>query len=161
MSAYQARIIWQRGNAPFAGAKYSRAHEWHFDGGTVVPASASTHVVPLPYSVEAAVDPEEAFVASLSSCHMLWFLHLAAKAGHMVDAYEDDAEGTLARDERGRDAMTRVLLRPRVTFSGASIPTADAYADLHHRAHEACFIASSVRSEVVCAPEMTIRPSSP
>lgn len=161
MSDYQARVTWQRGAGPFAAAKYSRAHEWHFDGGVVVPASASTQHVPLPYSVEAAVDPEEAFVASLSSCHMLWFLALAAKAGHTVDAYEDDARGTLAKDDRGRDAMTRVLLKPRVTFSGTSIPSADAFVDLHHRAHEACFIASSVRSEVVCEPEMSVRPTTP
>lgn len=152
MSRYQATIHWQRGEAAFTDNGYSRAHVWRFDGGVEVPASSSPQVVPLPMSVAAAVDPEEAFVASLSSCHMLWFLSLAAARGYCVDRYDDAADGVLARDARGRAAMTEVTLRPRVAFAGDARPTREALEALHHRAHEACFIANSVRTEVRCEP---------
>lgn len=152
MSTYTARIRWQRGDQKFTDNRYSRGHTWKFDGGTEVPASASPHVVPLPMSVEAAVDPEEAFVAAVSSCHMLWFLSLAAKRGHVVDSYTDDAEGVMARNAAGKVAVTKVTLRPLVVFSGANSPDRAALDALHHAAHEECFIANSIRSEVVCEP---------
>ncbi len=152
MSTYTARIRWQRGDQKFTDNRYSRGHTWKFDGGTEVPASASPHVVPLPMSVEAAVDPEEAFVAAVSSCHMLWFLSLAAKRGYVVDSYTDDAEGVMARNAAGKVAVTKVTLRPLVVFSGANSPDRAALDALHHAAHEQCFIANSIRSEVVCEP---------
>jgi organic hydroperoxide reductase OsmC/OhrA len=148
MSTYTATVRWTREpGANFAKGQYSRAHEWAFDGGAVVPASASPHVVPAPWSDPAGVDPEEAFVASLSSCHMLFFLDFARRAGFVVDSYVDEAQGTLAKRPDGRIAMTEVTLHPRVTWSGDP-PDEAALADLHHRAHEACFIANSVTTEV-------------
>ena len=153
MSTYTAGIRWSRGEQKFTDNRYSRAHAWHFDGGTVVPASSSPAVVPLPMSDASAVDPEEAFVASLASCHMLWFLSLAAKRGHVVDAYEDDASGVMAKNAAGRLAVTAVTLRPRVVFSGAKIPDRAALDALHHAAHEECFIAASIRSEVIIEPQ--------
>jgi organic hydroperoxide reductase OsmC/OhrA len=148
MSSYTATIRWSReGAADFAKGQYSRAHEWAFDGGAVVPASASPHVVPAPWSDPAGVDPEEAFVASLSSCHMLFFLDFARREGLVIDAYIDEAEGVLEKGADGRMAMTRVTLRPRVTWGGAA-PDEAALADLHHKAHAACFIANSVTTEV-------------
>lgn len=152
MSEYTARLNWQRGDASFTDQRYSRRHTMHFDGGTVVPASSSPHSVPLPWSDLAAVDPEEAFVAAVSSCHLLWFLSLAAAAGYLVDDYADDASGTLARNAEGRLAMTQVTLRPAVRFGGASRPTREQLAALHHEAHERCYIANSVKSEVRCEP---------
>ncbi len=152
MSTHHATIAWQRdADAAFTDNGYSRAHVWRFDGGAEVRASSSPSVVPLPMSDPAAVDPEEAFVASLSSCHLLWFLSLAAAAGWCVDAYEDAASGVLGRDASGRLAMTVVTLRPQVRFAGAQ-PSHAAIDALHHSAHEACFIASSVRTEVRCEP---------
>lgn len=152
MSQHLATILWQRGAAEaFVDNRYSRAHVWRFDGGAEVRASSSPTVVPLPMSDAAGVDPEEAFVASLSSCHLLWFLSLAAGEGWCVDAYEDAAAGVLGRDASGRLAMTLVTLRPRVRFAGVQ-PSREQVEALHHRAHEACFIASSVRTEVRCEP---------
>ena len=152
MSDYHATVAWDRGGARFTDQRYSRGHAWLFDGGVEVPASASPQVVPLPMSVAAAVDPEEAFVASLSSCHMLFFLSLAAKQGFVVDDYRDEAVGTMARNTAGRLAMTRVTLRPRVRYSGERRPSRAQEDALHHAAHEECFIASSVRTEVTCEP---------
>lgn len=152
MAEHGALIQWSRGDASFVDNRYSRAHAWQFDGGARVPASSSPHVVPLPWSDPAGVDPEEAFVASLSSCHMLWFLSLAARERWLVDRYEDQAVGVMARNPQGRMAMTVVTLRPQVTFApGCTPPTARLLA-LHHEAHEACFIASSVLTEVRCEP---------
>jgi len=152
MSLYTATIRWTRSaDEAFAEGRYSRAHEWAFDGGAVVPASASPHIVPAPWSDAAGVDPEEAFVASLSSCHMLFFLDFAKRAGLVVDAYEDAAEGVLEKRADGRMAMTRVTLRPKVGWAGEG-PDEAALADLHHRAHEACFIANSVTTMVKVAP---------
>lgn len=148
---YTATIEWTRGDAAFVDNKYPRAHRWRFDGGVVVRGSSSPHVVPLPHSDASAVDPEEAFVASLSSCHMLWFLSLAAQRGFTVDAYVDEASGTLARNKDRKLAMTEVVLRPRVRFHGAP-PDAATHEALHHAAHEACFIANSVTSEVRVEP---------
>ena len=152
MSEYTAVVVWNRDGAAFSDNRYSRGHRWRFDGGIEVPASASPHVVPLPLSVEAAVDPEEAFVASLSSCHMLSYLSLAAKRGFVVDSYRDAAIGVLAKDSAGKLAMTRVTLRPEVRFAGDKQPTATDAAALHHEAHEQCFIASSVKTDVRCEP---------
>jgi organic hydroperoxide reductase OsmC/OhrA len=152
MGTYSARILWSRGDQPFSDRRYSRAHRVRFDGGLEIPGSSSPQVVPLPLSDPAAADPEELFVAALSSCHMLWFLDLACRAGWVVDGYDDDAVGTMARDATGRLAMTEVVLRPAVAFAGERRPDAAEVARLHHAAHEACFIASSVRSEVRLEP---------
>jgi organic hydroperoxide reductase OsmC/OhrA len=149
---YTATVTWQRAGAKFTDNRYSRAHEWRFDGGTVVPASSSPHVVPVPASNAAAVDPEEAFVASLSSCHMLFFLFHAAKKGFVVDRYEDAAAGTMAKNAEGRMAMVRVVLRPRVTWAGDARPSAADLDALHHQSHEDCFIANSVKSEIALEP---------
>ena len=149
MSTYTAIIRWSRNGAEgFAKGQYSRAHEWAFDGGAVVPAGPSPHIVPQPWGNPAGVDPEEAFVASLSSCHMLFFLDFARRAGLVVDSYVDAAEGVMAEDADGRMAMTRVTLRPEVQWAGEQ-PDADVIAELHYKAHEACFIANSVKTEVV------------
>ena len=136
----------------FTDNRYSRGHTWSFDGGIEVPASSSAHVVPLPMSVAAAVDPEEAFVVSLSSCHMLWFLSLAAKGKWVVESYRDEAVGLLGKDAAGKWAMTRVTLYPEVVFAGDARPSPADIAALHHRAHEECFLANSVKTEVRCEP---------
>ena len=149
MSEYSATISWQRGdNEPFVDQRYSRAHEWAFDGGVRVPASSSPHVVPLPWSVAEHVDPEEAFVAALSSCHMLTFLWLAARARYRVESYQDEAVGIMEADERGRQSITRVRLRPRIVFGGERQPSLAELEQLHHQAHEECFIANSVHTLV-------------
>lgn len=152
MSSYHATVIWQRHDQVFTDNKYSRAHEWLFQGqdkkySTQVAASSSHHVVPLPYSVEENVDPEEAFVASLSSCHMLFFLSLAAKERWLIDHYEDQAVGILGKNAQGKMAMTEVTLMPKVTFAGTQ-PTRDSQEELHHQAHELCFIANSVLTNI-------------
>jgi organic hydroperoxide reductase OsmC/OhrA len=152
MSQYAAKVTWQRGDQPFGDGKYSRAHRWRFDGGVEVPASSSPHVLKPPLSDESAVDPEEAFVASLSSCHMLFFLSFACRAGFVVDSYEDNAEGILAKDSEGRMAMTVVTLRPKIAFSGGKVPAEEQLHELHHKSHEACFIANSVKTEVRVEP---------
>lgn len=154
MTQYTAALEWQRGTQDFVGKRYSRRHLLRFDGGAEVVGSSSPHVVPLPYSDPAAVDPEEAFVASLASCHMLWFLSLAAEGGYCVDHYADTASGVMSKNSEGKLAMTSVTLRPVVQFSGDHRPTADEHAGLHHRAHDACFIANSVRTEVHCEPRL-------
>ncbi|HXZ59244.1 MAG TPA: OsmC family protein [Steroidobacteraceae bacterium] len=150
--SYSARIHWQRGTAAFTDNRYSRAHRWHFDGGVEVPASSSPHVVRVPFSDEHAVDPEEALVAALSSCHMLFFLSFAAARGFRVDDYRDDAEGVMARNSAGKTAMERVTLHPRVSFSGEQRPTRADIEALHHRSHEECFIANSVITTVEVEP---------
>ena len=147
MADYLATIEW-RSDGGFRDGRYSRAHRWTFDGGAVVPASASPHVVPAPMSDAAGVDPEEALVASASACHMLWFLHLARDSGLDVAAYRDEARGTMGKDERGKMAMTRIVLRPEIEFAG-EVPDAESLARLHHEAHERCFIANSLRTEIV------------
>ena len=152
MHTYTATVSWSRGEQPFTDGKYSRAHRWRFDGGVDVPASSSPQVVRPPLSDEAAVDPEEAFVAALSSCHMLFFIDFARRAGFRIDRYEDQAEGIMSQDAEGRTAMTVVTLRPAIAFSGERLPTAEEIEALHHKSHEACFIANSVRSEVRIEP---------
>jgi organic hydroperoxide reductase OsmC/OhrA len=151
---YQARVHWERGAAVFTDKRYSRGHSWHFDGGVEVAASSSPQVVRVPLSVEAAVDPEEAFVAALASCHMLWFLDLAARAGLRVDEYTDDALGVMGRNANEKQAITRVTLTPRASFSGEKLPTRAEIMQLHHRAHEECFIANSVITDVRVEPRV-------
>jgi len=148
-----ATVSWQRNGALFTDNRYSRAHEWRFDGGAVVRASSSPHIVRVPMSDPAAVDPEEAFVASLSSCHMLWFLSLAAAAGFTVDEYEDRAVGVLSRSAEGKLAITQVTLNPVVVFAGRR-PSPQEFERLHELAHEECFIASSVKTELTCKAQM-------
>lgn len=148
MHRYTAAIHWERGDQPFTDNRYSRAHVWRFDGGAEVRGSSSPLSVKVPLSDPAGVDPEEAFVASLSSCHMLWFLGLAAQVGFRVDRYVDAAEGVMDRNAEGKLAMTVVTLHPVVDFSGERVPSRQELEHLHHRAHEECFIANSVRTEV-------------
>lgn len=148
--AYRATVLWQRGNQPFTDNKYTRGHVWRFDEGIEVPASSSPFVVPA-YSLAAAVDPEEAFVASLSSCHMLFFLNFAARAGFRIDSYEDAAIGEMAKNESGKVYVAKVTLSPRIVFSGDKRPSEADVAALHHTSHEECFIANSVKTEIVTA----------
>lgn len=157
MATYTAEIIWSRGDQSFIDNKYSRRHLVRFDGGVEVQGSSSPHVVPLPYSATDAVDPEECFVAALSSCHMLWFLSLAASQGFVVDRNHDSAEGKMDRNAQGKLFVSQVTLRPDVRFSDATIPSATEIEALHHRAHEECFIANSVRTEVRCVPVLDDR----
>lgn len=150
MSKHVARVSWAS-DGDFASGRYSRRHELRFDGGAVVTASSSPDVVPVPMSDPAGVDPEEALVASVASCHMLWFLALAQQAGLEVAAYEDSAEGEMGRIGPGRMAITRIVLRPQIAFSGNQ-PDASELDRLHHEAHERCFIANSLKSEIVVEP---------
>ena len=152
MSEYVVTVRWERGGERFIDNKYRRAHTWSFDGGIEIPGSSSPSVVPLPYSESRAVDPEEAFVASLSSCHMLWFLSIAAQRKFCVDSYVDEAQGIMARNAAGKMAMTQVTLRPQVAFGGERLPTDEEIAAMHHEAHDECFIANSVTTEVRCEP---------
>jgi organic hydroperoxide reductase OsmC/OhrA len=150
MSTYTATIRWHRGDGSaegFTKGQYSRAHEWAFDGGHVMKASASPHIVPAPWSDTEGVDPEEAFVASLSSCHMLFFLDFARRQGLVIDSYVDEAEGVLEKNADGKMWMSKVTLWPHVSWAGDP-PDEATLADLHRRAHEACFIANSVTTEV-------------
>ncbi|MBI2433248.1 MAG: OsmC family protein [Candidatus Hydrogenedentes bacterium] len=147
---YSATVTWQRRpDEPFLDNRYSRGHLWQFDGGVTVPASGSPQVVPLPMSVLEAVDPEEAFVAALSSCHMLFLLAYAAQRGYVIDQYTDQAAGWMGKNAEGRTAMLKIALRPRIDWGGDRIPTAEEIQTLHEKAHRACFIANSVKSEVV------------
>lgn len=151
MSSYTATLTWVRGDDVFSDGKYSRAHDIAFDGGVTVPGSSSPHVVKVPLSREDAVDPEEMFVAALSSCHMLFFLDFARRAGFVVDVYVDQAEGLMGKDDRGRIAMTQVKLNPQIAWAGEKTPAAEDVRELHHKAHEACFIANSFRGDVAIA----------
>jgi organic hydroperoxide reductase OsmC/OhrA len=144
---YRATVAWRREGEDFAKGRYSRGHEWRFDGGIAVPASSSPSVVPLPLSREDAVDPEEAFIAALSSCHMLTFLDLARRAGVVIDSYEDEAIGIMERVGPVRMAITHVTLRPKIVFQGG-VPDQAKLDELHDHAHELCFIANSVKTEI-------------
>lgn len=151
MSTYTAQLAWTCDDSDFQDNVYSRAHSITFDGGVVLPASSSPHVVPLPMSDAQAVDPEEMFVASLSSCHMLWFLSIARMKKFSVASYSDHAEGIMAKNADKKLVMTVVTLRPKVEFKGVT-PNREQLDAMHHEAHEACFIANSVKSEVCCEP---------
>jgi organic hydroperoxide reductase OsmC/OhrA len=160
MSEYQARIRWSRQpDERFVDSRYSRAHSWEFDGGITVPASSAASSVPLPYSKAENVDPEEALVAAISSCHMLTFLYLAAKEKFVVDSYDDLALGAMTRNAKGRMAVTSVRLAPKIVFSGAKAPSGAEVDRLHHAAHDECFIANSVLTEISVAGDWTYRPS--
>ena len=147
---YRATVIWRRDSAYFTDGRYSRAHAWRFDG-LEVPASASPLHVPAPWSRPDAVDPEEAFVAALSSCHMLFFLFFAAKAGLTVERYEDDAVGVIGTNDRGKAFVATVTLDPKIAFAGDRQPGEAEIADLHHRSHDECYLANSVLTQVVIA----------
>jgi len=149
MSEYFATVNWQRqSNEAYIDNHYSRGHQWAFHGGLTIPASSSPHIVPAPYSIEENVDPEEAYIASLSSCHMLFFLSIAAKRKYIVDSYKDQAIGVMENDEQGLMAMTQVKLRPKVIFSDDKEPTLEQLEKMHHQAHQQCFIANSVKTLV-------------
>ncbi len=151
MSQHKATVSWKSDNENFLQGKFTRAHSWTFDGGVVVPASASPAVVPAPLSNAAAVDPEEAFVASISSCHMLTFLWEARKAGFRIDSYDDDAVGEMTKNERGVPWISKVVLHPRIVYGGDKRPTPADEAELHHKAHDGCFIAQSIKTDVTVA----------
>lgn len=148
MSEHKAIICWNRNGPDFVKGKYSREHTWTFDGGATMPASPSPSVVPAPWSNAASVDPEEAFVASISSCHMLTFVWLASRAGFIADSYEDAAVGLMTKNERGVAWISAVTLRPRIVWSGEKLPTPSDLEQLHHQAHEQCFIANSIKTSV-------------
>ena len=149
MGDYKATIKWQRTGPDFLKGQYSREHTWTFDGGMTIPASPSPHVVPAPWSNPAHVDPEEAFVAAISSCHMLTFLWLASRRGFQIDSYEDDAAGVMTKNGNGVPWISSVTLNPKIIFSGEKIPATRDENELHHAAHEQCFIANSVKTEIV------------
>ena len=153
MAEYKAIIKWQRTSPDFLRGKYSREHTWTFDGGVTVPASSSPHVVPTPWSNPACVDPEEAFVASISSCHMLTFLFLAARQGFQIDSYEDEAVGLISKNEKGAPWVSGVTLNPKIVYSGDKLPTVEEQEHLHHHSHEQCFIANSVKTEITVKPK--------
>lgn len=146
---YKVTVFWKKNlDEVFVDNKYSRVHTWIFDGGIELAASSSPHIVPLPMSSESAVDPEEAFIASLSSCHMLWFLSTAVEKNIIVESYEDHAEGSLGKNEDGKLAMIKVTLKPKVIFNSKTTPSQEQLDELHHLAHEKCFIANSVKTEI-------------
>lgn len=148
MHTYTAIVQWSRDAAKFTDLRYNRAHTWTFDGGVTLPASSSPLHVPLPYSDPAAVDPEEAYVAALSSCHMLTFLYLAARKGFVVTSYRDQATGIMEKNEAGKEMIARVTLAPHVVFAADRIPAGEDVESLHHEAHEGCYLANSVKTVV-------------
>ncbi|MGV3492582.1 MAG: OsmC family protein [Ramlibacter sp.] len=148
MADYGCTVEWRRGDAAFVDGRYSRAHRWRFDGGAEVPGSSSPHSVRVPFSDPSAVDPEEALVAAVSSCHMLWFLSLAAARGWVVDSYRDAAEARMDRFAGGERGIVEVVLHPEIVLSGGTLPDDAAVAALHHEAHARCDIAHSLRGEV-------------
>src|SRR5512144_3074267 len=152
MSEHRATIAWQSQGPNFLKGQFSREHTWTFDGGATVPASPSPAVVPAPWSSPAGVDPEEAFVAAIASCHMLTFLHVASRRGFVVESYEDEAVGVMRKNERGAIWVAAVTLHPRIAYGGEKRPTAADVDHLHHLAHEQCFIANSVKTEITVAP---------
>ncbi len=148
MSNYVATVVWTRAaDAPFKDNKYSRAHEWRFDGGAVVKGSSAPSSVRVPLSDPSAVDPEEALVAAVASCHMLFFLSYVAAAGFVVDRYEDDAIGEMGKNANGKTAIVKITLRPKIVWVG-SPPGAQQIDQLHHRSHEECYIANSITAQV-------------
>ena len=150
MSEHKATVRWTHSSGEFLKGTYSREHTWTFDGGVTVPASSSPSAVKVPYSNPANVDPEEAYVAAISSCHMLTFLYVASRKGFEVTSYEDEAVGVLAKNERGASWVSAVTLRPRIAYAGAA-PPPEVLEELHHKAHEGCFIANSVKTAITVA----------
>ncbi|MBB5032407.1 OsmC family protein [Prosthecobacter vanneervenii] len=153
MSTHTATIRWKNQGPDFLSRRYSREHALHFDGGAVMPGSPSPHIVPAPWSNPAGIDPEELFVASVSSCHMLWFLHVACDAGFLPESYEDAAEGIMTQNERGVLWISRITLHPKIIWGGEKQPSATEVEHLHHLAHEQCFIANSIKTDVIVQPE--------
>jgi organic hydroperoxide reductase OsmC/OhrA len=154
MSTYTAKISWKNDSTnTFTKNRYTRGHTWSFDGGVEVPASSSPHAVRIPFSLENAVDPEEALVASASSCHMLTFLWIASKKGFVIESYEDNAVGEMTKNENGVEWISKITLNPQMAWSGDKIPTAEELAEMHHASHEQCYIANSIKSEVVVLSE--------
>jgi organic hydroperoxide reductase OsmC/OhrA len=151
MSEHKATIVWKKPTPEYLRGRYSREHTWSFDGGLTVPASSSPSVVPVPLSNPANIDPEEAFVASLSSCHMLTFLHVARQAGFQIESYEDEAVGHMSPNERNVPWVSSVTLNPKIVYAGDKRPTPEEEARLHHLAHEQCFISQSVKTDVKVA----------
>ena len=151
MGAHKATIRWALQGDGFLKGRYSREHTWTFDGGATVAASPAPSVIPAPYSNPAGVDPEEAFVAAIASCHMLTFLYVAMKAGVVVERYEDDAVGVLGKNERGAVWVSRVTLHPRIAYGGETRPSAEQIGHLHQLAHAQCFVANSVKTEISIA----------
>jgi organic hydroperoxide reductase OsmC/OhrA len=149
MSEHRTIIRWKRTSPDFLKGKYSREHTWTFDGGITVPASPSPSVVPPPYSNPAHVDPEEAFVAAVSSCHMLTYLYLASKQGFQIDSYDDEAVGVMTKSEKGVPWVSSITLNPKIAYSGEKLPTPTDEEKLHRLAHEQCFIANSIKTEVI------------
>lgn len=154
MEKYLATILWERNNTRFTDNRYSRSHFWEFDNGKQIAASASPNIVPVPLSDPEAIDPEEAFVAALSSCHMLWFLSIAAKRGFVVELYRDPAEGILKKDKNGRLAITEVTLYPHVLYKDGNVPGEEENTEMHHEAHKKCFIANSVKTKIYIKSSM-------
>jgi organic hydroperoxide reductase OsmC/OhrA len=150
VSEYKAKISWKLTGSDFLAGKFSREHTWSFDGGITVPASASPHVVRPPFSNPANVDPEEAFVAAVSSCHMLTFLYVAYKAGYQVESYEDDAVGIMTSNEKGIPWVSRITLHPSIVY-GERSPSPEDETKFHHAAHDQCYIANSVKTEITVA----------
>ena len=149
MGKYTAKISWKNDSPDtFTKNRYTRGHKWSFDGGIEVPASSSPHAVRVPFSIEEAVDPEEALVAAAASCHMLSFLWVVAQRGFTIDSYEDDAIGEMTKNEAGQEWVSKITLDPQVVWSGEE-PGADELAEMHHTAHEFCYIANSIKSDVV------------
>jgi organic hydroperoxide reductase OsmC/OhrA len=149
MSEHKALIQWRMGEGDFLRGKYSREHTWKFDGGATIAASPSPSVVPAPFSNPANIDPEEAFVASVSSCHMLTYLWLASRAGFKIESYEDSAVGLMTKNEKGIAWLSLVKLYPKIVYSGEKLPSKADEDHLHHGAHEQCFIANSIKTEVL------------
>ncbi len=152
MSEHLATIQWTRSGPDFLKGQFSREHTWSFDGGLTVAASPSPSVVPAPWSNPAGVDPEEAFVASIASCHMLTFVWLASRGGFVVERYRDVATGSMTKNERGVPWVSKVTLRPEIVWGGEKQPAPADLERLHHLAHEQCFIANSVKTEIVVEP---------
>jgi len=151
MSQHKAKIEWKGWTPEYALGKYSRVHTWSFDGGLTVPASAAPGVVPAPFVDLAGVDPEEAFVASISSCHMLTYLHVARRAGFQIESYVDEAVGDMAKNDKGIPWVATVTLNPQIVYVGDKRPSHEEEAQLHHKAHDGCYVSQSVKSDVKVA----------
>lgn len=156
MGKFLATILWKRNGAQFTDNRYKRSHLWKFDNGEKIAASASSHIVPAPLSDPEAIDPEEAFVASLSSCHMLWFLSIAAKRGFIIEKYRDTAEGVMGKDNTGRLAITAVKICPYVLYKRGAVPSSEENIEMHQKAQEECFIANSVKTKVRIESNMSL-----
>ena len=159
MSEHRATIRWENKGPDFLKGKYSREHTWTFDGGVTLNASASPSVVPVPFSNPAHVDPEEAYVAAVSSCHMLTFVYLASRQGFQVDSYVDEAIGLMTKNESGVPWVSSIRLKPQIVFGGQKLPTSADEQRLHHLGHEQCFIANSVKTKITVEGAISATPA--